>query len=205
MSYSLTQRFKEAWRAFNTQPIISKGTFSLKYAFTCGGEKYYEFADYNNLPYQRGMEALTFFQELQNGVDKKYLLAHVEAIEKVLADPKKINVGQLSVLNYRLKDRLNFVISKNVIFNCASVVFITKDEDPLHYDFAYNQRKIEAWKKDADASFFLSEPLKRLIPFLKASGESSLIYLKAVEQVEKLHQTALELQTLAKELSSESD
>jgi hypothetical protein len=109
------------------------------------------------------------------------------------------------VLNYRLKDRLNFVISKNVIFNCASVVFITKNEDPLHYDFAYNQRKIEAWKKDADASFFLSEPLKRLIPFLKASGESSLIYLKAVEQVEKLHQTALELQTLAKELSSEND
>ena len=205
MRYTLTQRFKEAWKAFTTQPTISKGKFSLKYAFTCGGEKYYEFEDYNNLPYQRGLEALTFFQELQNGVDKKYLLAHVDAIDKILSDPKKINVGQLSVLNYRLKDRLNFIISKNVIFNCASVVFITKDEDPLHYDFAYNQRKIEAWKKDADASFFLSEPLKRLIPFLKASGESSLIYLKAVEQVEKLHQTAAELQTLAKELSSESD
>ena len=205
MRYTLTQRFKEAFRAFTTQPIITKGTFSLKYAFSCGGEKYYEFSDYNNLPYQRGMEALTFFQELQNGVDKKYLHAHVEAIEKILSDPKKINVGQLSVLNYRLKDRLNYVISKNVIFNCASVVFITKDEDPLHYDYAYNQRKIEAWKKDADASFFLSEPLGRLIPFLRESGASSLIYLKAVDEIEKLHLKAAEPQTLSKELSSESD
>jgi hypothetical protein len=205
MRYTLTQRFKEAFRAFTTQPIITKGTFSLKYAFTCGGEKYYEFSDYNNLPYQRGMEALTFFQELQNGVDKKYLHAHVEAIEKILSDPKKINVGQLSVLNYRLKDRLNYVISKNVIFNCASVVFITKDEDPLHYDYAYNQRKIEAWREDADASFFLSEPLGRLIPFLRESGASSLIYLKAVDEIEKLHLKAAELQTLSKELSSESD
>ena len=205
MRYTLTQRFKEAFRAFTTQPIITKGTFSLKYAFTCGGEKYYEFSDYNNLPYQRGMEALTFFQELQNGVDKKYLHAHVEAIEKILSDPKKINVGQLSVLNYRLKDRLNYVISKNVILNCSSVFFITKDEDPLHYDYAYNQRKIEAWKKDADASFFLSEPLGRLIPFLRESGASSLIYLKAVDEIEKLHLKAAELQTLSKELSSESD
>jgi|LakMenEpi05Aug10_1017310.scaffolds.fasta_scaffold02479_1 hypothetical protein len=205
MSYSLTARLREAWKAFNTEPIINKGTFSLKYAFTCGGVDYYEFADYNNLPYQRGLEALTFFQELQNGVDRKYLLEHVDAVDKVLSDPKKINVGQITVLNYRLKDRLNYIISKNVIFNCASVVFVTKDEDPLHYDHAFNARKIEAWKKDADASFFLSEPLQRLIPFLKESGASSLTYLKVVEQIERLHRQAAELKTLSAELNNEND
>ena len=136
----------------------------------------------------------------------------IEEVHKFLTERGYLYLGESCGCNgtpktkrYTKNERTVRVISKNVIFNCASVVFITKDEDPLHYDFAFNQRKIEAWKKDADASFFLSEPLGRLIPFLRQSGESSLIYLNAVEEIEKLVQSAAALQTLAKELSSESD
>lgn len=181
-----------------------KTEFNTTFAFECGGIKYFEFTDLNNLPYQRGLEALTFFQELQNGIDKKYLLEHVEVMNKLLSNPKVINLNEIIKHNARFEERLKFIVSKDIIYKVASIAFVDDTEDLLKYDFKYNEKKIENWKNNGGNAFFLQQPLKRLIPFLNQSGDSSPMYLKAVEAVEELQHKVHSLILLEVELRAEN-
>lgn len=179
--------------------------FAVEWAFKCGGIDYYEFVDKNNLPYQRGLEALTFYQEMQNGVTNDYLKHHQAAMNKLLSDPKKINLNEIIKLNARLDERLNFIISKDIIYKIASVAFVDKGENCLTYDYKYNEKKIKNWKDNLGDGFFLSQPIKRLIPFLQKQGDTSLMYLRVVEKVEQMQQDILSLAMLEQELKAEKD
>lgn len=181
-----------------------KHEFNTQFAFECGGIEYFEFVDKNNLPFQRGLDALTFFQELQNGVTKEYLLDHVKIMSGLLSQPK-IDIGKIAVHNNRLSDRLNYLVSKDIIYKIASIAFVDKGENPLTYDAKYNEAKIKNWKENGADAFFLSQPMKRLIPFLKEYGEASPTYLMVVEEVEKLQQEAHSLLMLELELKGEND
>jgi hypothetical protein len=181
-----------------------KADFNTQFAFECGGVDYFEFVDKNNLPYQRGLDSLIFFQELQNGITNQYLKDHTKIMSGLLAQ-KTIDIGKIAMHNARLEERLNFIISKEIIYKVASVCFVDKNENPLTYDFKYNEKKIQNWKDNGADAFFLQQPLKRLIPFLKEYGESSLTYLRAIEEVEKLHQSVHSLQMLEMELKEGND
>jgi hypothetical protein len=68
------------------------------------------------------------------------------------------------------------------------VVFFDKSENPAVYDFKYNQKKIEFWKKEASAKqFFFMLPLQRLIPFLKDYEKNFDTYLMVTEAVKAQH------------------
>jgi hypothetical protein len=181
-----------------------KHEFHTQFAFECGGVKYFEFVDKNNLPYQRGLDALTFFQELQNGVTKEYLLDHVKIMSGLLSQAK-IDIGKVAVHNNRLSERLNYLVSKDIIYKIASIAFIDENENPLSYDTKYNESKIQNWKDNGADAFFLSQPMRRLIPFLKEYGETSVTYLMVVEEIEKLQQAAHSLLMLELELRAEND
>jgi len=181
-----------------------KHEFHTQFAFECGGVKYFEFVDKNNLPYQRGLDALTFFQELQNGVTKEYLLDHVKIMSGLLSQTK-IDIGKVAVHNNRLSERLNYLVSKDIIYKIASIAFIDENENPLSYDTKYNESKIQNWKDNGADAFFLSQPMRRLIPFLKEYGETSVTYLMVVEEIEKLQQAAHSLLMLELELRVEND
>lgn len=182
-----------------------KSEYHLEYAFNCGGIDYYEFVDKNNLPFERGLEAITFYQEMQNGVTDKYLKNHVKAMNALFSDPRKININEVIKLNARLEERLKYIISKDIIYKIASVAFVDKNENCLRYDPKYNEKKIANWKENMGDDFFLSMPIKKLIPFLQKSGDSSLIYLKVVEKIEAIQQDIHSLQTLERELQTEKD
>ena len=187
----------------NSKPTL-KHEFHTQFAFECGGVKYFEFVDKNNLPYQRGLDALTFFQELQNGVTKEYLLDHVKIMSGLLSQTK-IDIGKVAVHNNRLSERLNYLVSKDIIYKIASIAFIDENENPLSYDTKYNESKIQNWKDNGADAFFLSQPMRRLIPFLKEYGETSVTYLMVVEEIEKLQQAAHSLLMLELELRAEND
>jgi hypothetical protein len=68
-----------------------------------------------------------------------------------------------------------------------------------------NDKKIRNWKENAGDSFFLSMPVKKLIPFLMKSGDTSLMYLNIVEKIDQIQQAILSLQTLEMELQAEKD
>lgn len=202
MSDSLFTRIKHVFKPPTDQ--LERDRFVVDYAFTCGGVDYYEFKDKNNLPYERGLESLTFFQELQNGVTNDYLKAHCEQFKRIIENPKQINISEIIRLYSKLEDRLQYIVSKDVIYRVASVVFIDKTENPLRYDYEYNWKKIAHWKKHDADSFFLREPLKRLIPFLQLSGNSSLMYLQTVELIEAILQNETGEWTSEKERRTES-
>lgn len=182
-----------------------KADFPLEYAFTCNGIEYFEFIDKNNLPYERGMEALTFYQEMQNGVTNDYLKAYNAKMSQLLSDPKKINLNEIIKLQARFEERCNYIVSKDIIYKVASIAFVDKKEPLTRYDYKLNEKKIANWKENAGDSFFLSMPIKKLIPFLQKSGDTSLMYLNIVEKMDKIQQDILSLQQLERELQAEKD
>jgi hypothetical protein len=190
---------------FKNLPPTYKSEFPLEFAFKCGGVDYFEFVDKNNLPYERGLEALTFYQEMQNGVTNDYIKNYNAAMSKLLSDPKKINLNEIIKLQMRFEERCNFIISKDIIYKVASVAFVDKNEPLTRYDFKANEKKIKNWKENAGDSFFLSMPIKKLIPFLAKSGDTSLTYLAIVEKVEQIQRDIVSLQTLGMELQAEKD
>jgi len=158
-------------------------------AFTINGIKYFKFdTDIGNMPYQRGLEALVFYEQVRMRCTREYLDQVVEAIDKILHQPK-IDVFKIHQINVHLKERLTWVIETDSIYNLASVVFFDSTESPYHYDHDYNKKKIANWKKHASEThdFFLQKPLIDFIPFLRGSNENLQTYLAVVEQMNQAH------------------
>ena len=190
---------------FKNSPPQYKAEYPLEFAFNCGGIDYFEFVDKNNLPYERGLEALTFYQEMQNGVTNDYIKNYNTAMSKLLSDPKKINLNEIIKLQAYFEQRCSYIISKEIVYKVASVAFVDKNEPLTRYDFKANEKKINNWKENAGDSFFLSMPIKKLVPFLQQSDSTSLMYLNIVEKVEQIQADIASLQTLGMELQAEKD
>jgi len=184
---------------------IQTSEFPLEFAFECGGKKYYQFTDKNNMPALRGLEAMTFYHEMQNGVTNKYLKSHMARMNEVLSNNKSVNLGEVYKLHYWLEERLKYAISKDIIYNVASVAFVEEGENPATYDHVFNKKKIQNWKENGANGFFLLQPLRTLIPFLQTYGEASLMYLEVVDKIEAAISDIAQLKTYAEELKTEND
>jgi hypothetical protein len=190
----------------SSSDVIVKDGFTLEFAFECNGTRYFEFKDKNAMPFNRGLDALIFFEELQNGVTRDYLLKHIEVMKKCteVKGGKTLDLKNMFIEIARFEERLKYIISPEIIYKVASVAFVDEKESVLKYDHEYNKHKIESWKKFGDG-FFLYAPLRKLIPFLNQYGETSQTYLRIVEQIEKLQATAHSLILLEEELKAEND
>ncbi len=143
-----------------------------KFAFSSGGVDYFEFEDPNSLTQGRGFAALNYYKELSMSCTREFLQAHTEAIDTIIRNPKSIDIIQIAKLNLQLKERLEMVIDSLTPYKVAAVIFFDKTEDPYAFDYSYAMQKIEKWKKEDVASFFLQAPLKSLIPSSLLSEET---------------------------------
>ncbi len=161
--------------------------YIIKYAFTIGGIDYYCFDDTFNLPYERGLKAISFYEESRMKCSLEYLKLHTEAIDNIL-NSKSIKIYDIKKLNDQLAERLKFVVDIDLLYKLASVIFFDKNEIPTTYEFKYNVEKIEHWKKHKDiGDFFLQMPIVRLIPFLKESNQISQDYAEALRKINRHH------------------
>jgi hypothetical protein len=161
-------------------------------AFQLGGTTYYMFDQAAEVPTGRMLAALAVYTELEMKVDKEYLELHTKAMEKLLSDPKKINVMYIAQLNLNLKERLELMPLPDFVFKLASVIFFDETESPYSYSFDYNKKKIEEWKKSGDTlDFFLSRLSKELIPSLRPASGSSRTFFQVAERVAGIHLTDL--------------
>lgn len=161
-------------------------------AFELGGEKFYMFDSQMEVPTGRQFAALTIYAEMECRMDREFMVAFSDGLEKILDDPKKIKISAIAQMNIYLKERLSLMVPNEFVYRLASVVFFTKDESPYLYDFDYNKKKINRWKRDgATLDFFLKTPLVELIPFLKSQNGVSLTYSELTDQVVKTHQDFL--------------
>jgi hypothetical protein len=178
------------WRKLFGKTKFPGVDYQVKYAFTVGGVDYYEMDDLMNQPFERAVTCLTFYGEFNQRVDRDYLAKFIEGMKKALemvpGQPVKIPDAVNLVRN--LEDRLSFIIDADLAYKLASVVYFDKSENSAVYDFKYNQRKIDFWKKEATAKeFFFMQPLQKLIPFLKDFEANFDTYLMVTEAVKGQH------------------
>lgn len=123
-------------------------------AFRLAGVDYFMFDNQMHGPTGRMLTALGLYEELNMRVDREYLEKHCAAMEKVLSDPKKISIGSIAILNKNLKERMNLVPLQDQVLKYASVVFFDENESVFEYDYEYNRKKIDLWKRFRLRMFF---------------------------------------------------
>ena len=183
--------FKFLKRLFNRKPkaILIDNTYRIVPAFEWKGETYYMHENPLNTATGRGLTAMVFMEEILMRCSVDYLKHHVQAVEKIVSDPKKINISAIVQLNNNLKERVNFLVAlPEHVFKMASIVFFTKEESPYKYDAKFNEQKIKAWQEaEGMYDFFLQTPLKTLLPFLVLPENNSAYYLKVQQNINQMH------------------
>lgn len=190
----LIKRLAETWRIEWDKRREQKEKYRTEYAFTCGGTKYYRFADITNLPYERGLQALYIYNQVEMRCSRSFLLKVTETAEKLLHS-QTIDIYSLNQLNEMLKQRLQMPVDVDLMYQLASVAFFDKSENPAVYEEAYAQKKIAKWRKDKEVTAFFSQsPLRDLMPFLASVNTDLDTYSKLNEELNETH--SLLLQTL---------
>lgn len=174
-------------RRKDPKKIFSDQKHVIEHAFSIGGIDYYQFNDIFSLPYERGLMALTFYEELRMKCTYDNLKLHVEAVRTLLQEPR-IDIYKVNALNEMLGERLNMVTDVHLLYKLASVVFFDKKENPCLYEMDYNLQKIEQWKRHKGVNdFFLQKPIRELIPFLNTVELDLSMYSPVVEGIKEHH------------------
>jgi len=181
------------WSKTKSPPTYNEITMPIEYGFSVNGTDYWRFSEAFNIPPVRGLKAVTFFEEARMRCDEDYLKKHTEATDKLLTAPV-IDIFKIKTLNDQLRDRVSWKMpTLEMMYKVASVTFFDKSEHPANYDFAYNQKKIEFWKKHGakGIDFFLQLPLLTLMPFLGEQPENLRSYSAMVEELNEIHLESL--------------
>lgn len=182
------------WKQKPLKPWLLENKYRIVPAFSLNGVHYYQFDSAFDVPAGRAMNTLTIFEEFNMRCNADYLDKHTRATEHILSGTSgKVDLNLLRLINSNLKERLTMVQMPNHIYRMASVLYFDKTESPYLYDFAYNEKKIAAWKAAPDTlDFFLKGPFKELMPSLKLPKESVKMFFKVTEEADKLHQKNLQ-------------
>jgi hypothetical protein len=174
--------------------ILLDNTYRIVPAFEWRGETYYMHEDPLNVATGRGLTAMLYMEELFMRCSVDYLNWHVQACERVVSDPKKIDVTKLIMLNRNLKERIGFLAAlPQHVFKLASVVYFTKTESPFRYDHKVNQEKVKAWEREEGMyDFFCQGHLKTLMPFLALPESNSANYGEVIERIQQKHMQDLQ-------------
>jgi hypothetical protein len=186
---TLTSLWHKLLTKFGHKPIwqIEEGHV-IEPAFISGGVQYYRLKDYFNTFSLRGLMALQVYEEFNMRMTKEVLTEYIEKVDKILSNPKQINVGELAMLNHRIKERVNMVMpTTDIIYKFASVAYFDKNESPYSYDPEYNAGKIKKWKEATDIdSFFIVMQLRDILPLPQLSKEDLAVCLQIVDSVGKM-------------------
>lgn len=171
---------------FNKTPKLHRNIdHKINEAFEIGGVKYYYFDEAFNVPYERALTALTYYEEFRMRCTREFLEMHVKATDEALNKGRLTNA---SVLNNQLKERLNFIFEPTLLYKLASVIYFDETESPLSYDFKYNEEKIKLFQSQKDIKgFFLQHHIQQLVPFLKDVELNLESYLTVVKGVNEIH------------------
>ena len=156
----------------------------VKLAFIIDGVDYYQFEDFNNIPAMRGLKTMVFYEEVRMKCTPEYLNLHCQAIDEILGKDK-IDIFNIKKLNDQMKQRLDMALDTDLVYKLATVVFFDLKENIEDYDFDYNRKKADVFRKHP--SFFLLKPLQELLPVLTHIDENLEKYSQVVNQLNQVH------------------
>lgn len=181
----------------NPKELFPNQQHIIEPAFEVGGIAYFQFNDIFHLPYERGLMALTVYEETRMKCTYEYLREHTKAVRKLLKENKNgVDIYKIYELNEQLDQRLQFSFDTELLYKLASVVYFDKNENPAFYEMEYCKKKIDHWKEHKSVSdFFLQKPLLELIPYLKSVDIDLDMYSQAMTELNDLHSQRLQLIT----------
>jgi hypothetical protein len=155
----------------------------IEFAFTSGGVNYFKFTAEVNIPFQRAIAARDILTEELWQIEPNFLKAWVESVLAIVINggmkPDK-KVFEIGVLTTRLKEQLELSFSLVRQVKLASVVYFDEEENPLDYQYPYNQKKIAFWMANNDVpGFFLNLLDYQSVPSLKELQANFPNYLQA--------------------------
>ncbi len=159
-------------------------------AFEIEGTWYYEFEDFNNVPCDRGFHALSYYNELDMRCTREFLLAHCKKVDEIINDNSKgIKITDIALINNQLKERLEFLFEPDIAYKLCSVVYFDATENPYTFEYKHAMLKAEIFKKKVELkAFFLSQPIKKLVPFTPSSIQDLQAYSEIVQKITKKQQ-----------------
>jgi len=164
------------------------------YSFTCGDVDYFKFDDSMSVPCGRSFHALSYYEELEMRCTREHLQGVMNAIIDILKS-KEINIFEIYKMCESTLERLDFIFEPSIVKKLASVIYFDETENPYSYDFKYAVEKMDLWDsepitvKGSDESwqpgvdFFLSKPIKSLIPSTNLSKEDLQTYLATMKVI----------------------
>lgn len=189
----LIKELMETWRIEMDKRKEQKEKYRIEYAFTCGGTKYYRFADITNLPYERGLMAMHTYNEVQMRCDRAFLVRYADTIDKLLHE-QKIDIFKIQKLNEVLKQKLTLTAETDLMYKLASIVYFDKSENPAVYEPAYAEKKIAKWRKDKGVhDFFMQKPLLELMPFSQSVDTDLDTYSEMLQELKEIHSQCLRI------------
>lgn len=178
------QQFKvEILDNINPKDYFPDAKHIIVYAFTIGKFHYFRFDDPFNTPYMRALCAQVYYKEVELNVGRDFMIAHTTAIKNILNNSEKIDLFAINELNELLIKRMSLPKEPELMYKLASVTFFDQFEPPYNYEFNYNAKKIANWKKYTGLEdFFLSKPIKELIPYLQHVGSNLETFSKMLQE-----------------------
>lgn len=160
--------------------------------------QYYRFKGTNELDMIAGRYNIgyKFLIEMSMRINVKDLLHYMTAIETNLT---KSEIGMKEVKDVlktvdEVRERTNLLLDNDTAIKFASVSYFDENEVLDSYDFEYNLRKIEAWKKEGDYSFFFSKPMSDLLPLPKSWQENLSLMDQYIHMVARSTQSRLNME-----------
>lgn len=155
----------------------------IEFAFTSGGINYFRFSAEVNIPFQRAIAARDILTEELWQITPAVLQGWNEALiqlvmsTKMSPDKKLFEIG---IMANRLKEQLSMSFSLTRTIKLASVMYFDESENPLDYQYPYNDKKMRHWMAHNDVQgFFLSLPDSEFIPSLTELSKNFPTYLEA--------------------------
>lgn len=155
----------------------------IEFAFTSGGINYFRFSADVNIPFQRAVAARDILTEELWQITPAVLQSWNEALialvtnQRTQSDKKLFEIG---IMAHRLKEQLSMSFSLTRTMKLASVMYFDEHENPLDYQYPYNQAKMKHWMEHNDIQgFFLSLPETEFMPSLRELSKSFPTFLEA--------------------------
>lgn len=170
----VTETARAEWQSWHEDIV-------LKYCFTCNEKRYFTM-DNDKVPAGRWYAAQVVVDELSCGLSNADRMAYLDAVDEAL---NKGDLARVAVLNNEQRTRARIGLDIDLITAFASIMIIEEGEAVDNYDPAFNKRKINEWRANMGDTFFLSAPIRAILPFSSMSESDFMERLKMMEEMKQ--------------------
>lgn len=148
----MIKRWIMLWKLRNNPDFHPKLGIKIKYAFELDGVKYFQLDQLLEMPIERFNFLQQFYHEMNLRITTESLHQFLDAAKECI---QKVQLGDAMRIVEELKDRSSWFAEEETTLRFASVQYFTLDEDLTGYNMAYNEKKIEGWRKKKAFTLFL--------------------------------------------------